>query len=87
MYTVYILQSEKDRRTYIGYTKDFGNRLKLHNSGQVNATKHRFPFTILFTEEFQNEQEAKKRELYWKSGAGRRKLKEYFSNSKGKRES
>ena len=31
-------------------------------------------------EEFQKEQEAKKRELYWKSGAGRRKLKKMFES-------
>lgn len=80
MYFVYILQSQKDQRTYVGYTKDLENRLKLHNSGQVKATKYRFPFNVLFTEEFSNEQEAKKRERYWKSGAGRRKLKEFFTN-------
>lgn len=80
MFTVYILQSEKDHRTYVGYTKNFLNRLKLHNSGQVKATHFRYPFKTLFTEEFQDEQGAKKRELYWKSGAGRRKLKEFFNN-------
>ena len=80
MYTVYILQSEKDGRTYVGYTKDLENRLKLHNSDQVTATKHRFPFKLLFKEDFQIEIDAKKRELYWKSGAGRRKLKQYFKN-------
>lgn len=80
MYTVYILQSQKDKRTYVGYTRDLENRLKLHNSGQVDATKHRFPLNVLFTEEFNSEQEAKHRELYWKSGAGRRKLKSFFHN-------
>lgn len=80
MYTVYILQSEKDSRTYVGYTKDFTNRLKMHNSGQVKATKYRFPLRVLFTEQIKDEHEAKKRELYWKSGAGRRKLKEFFKS-------
>ena len=64
MYTVYILQSEKDSRTYVGYTKDFTNRLKMHNSGQVKATKHRFPLKVLLVEEIQDGREAKKRELY-----------------------
>ena len=80
MYYVYILQSLKDLRTYIGYSADVAKRLYEHNLGKVTATKHRKPFKLLHTEEFGNLAEAKKRELYWKSGAGRRKLKGYFSN-------
>ena len=78
MYTVYVLQSQRDNRTYTGFTEDFENRRNLHNSGQVNSTRHRTPFKVLFTENVQTEKEAKSRELYWKSGAGRRKLKKYF---------
>jgi len=79
MFYVYILKSLKDCRTYVGYYNDVQRRLQEHNSGQSKATKHRRPFEILFIEEFEIEQDAKKKELYWKSGAGRRKLKEYFS--------
>ena len=76
--TLYVLQSEKDKRTYVGSIIDFKNRFKLHNSGRVKSTKHRISFKMLFTEEFKTIQEAKKQELYYKSGAGRRKLKAYF---------
>ena len=79
MYFIYILQSLKDGRTYVGYTDDVERRLIQHNSGYVRSTKHRTPFKLLFTEEFETSAEAKRRELYWKSGAGRRKLKEYFN--------
>lgn len=79
--TVYVLQSLKDNRTYIGSTNDFSRRLKQHNSGQVKSTKHRTPFNVLFTEEFKTLREARKREIWWKSGAGRRKLKEYFEKN------
>lgn len=78
MYHVYILQSLKDNRTYVGYSINVERRLEEHNSGQVRATKYRQPLKILFTENFESETEVKSRELYWKSGAGRRKLKEYF---------
>jgi len=77
--TLYVLISEKDNRTYVGSTNNFDQRLKQHNSGRVQSTKHRIPFKLLFTEEFATSKEAKKRELYYKSGAGRRKLKEYFA--------
>lgn len=82
MYTVYILQSVKDKKTYVGYSGDFKRRFKKHNSGRVKATKHRYPLKVLFVEKFENESEAKKRELYWKNGGGRRKLKKYFAKNK-----
>jgi 8-oxo-dGTP diphosphatase len=78
MWYCYILQSQKDKRTYVGYTGNLQERLLLHNQGKVKATKRRRPFMILYTEELSDLALAKKRELYWKSSAGRRKLKEYF---------
>ena len=78
MYTVYILQSLKDSKTYVGYTDNFERRFKQHNSGQVKSTKFRLPFKLFFKEEFETSVEARKRELWWKSGAGRRKLAELF---------
>lgn len=80
MFNVYILQSLKDHKTYVGFSDDFDRRFKQHNSGQVKSTKHRIPLKLLFKEEFDTKIEAKKRELWWKSGAGRRKLKEFFNN-------
>ena len=78
MYTVYILISKKDKRTYVGYTNNIERRLKEHNSGRVSATKNRSPFEIFYTEEFETVKEARERELWWKSSSGRRKLKELF---------
>jgi putative endonuclease len=80
MYYAYILQSLKDKRTYAGYCEDIDKRLAVHNSGKVKATKNRRPFIILMTEQFQTEKEAKDREKYWKSGSGRRRLKQLFKH-------
>ncbi|MBI5153076.1 MAG: GIY-YIG nuclease family protein [Parcubacteria group bacterium] len=80
MYTVYILLSLKDKRTYTGHTKNFSNRLLAHNKGRVTATKHRLPFEVLYTEKHENLYAAKKRELYWKSGGGRRRLQKFFKD-------
>lgn len=79
MYTVYILQSLKDDKTYVGFTDNFERRFQQHNSGKSESTKFRAPFKLLFKEEFENSSEAKNRELWWKSGTGRRKLKVYFN--------
>ena len=79
MFYVYVLQSLADSRTYIGYTDNIERRLNEHNRGRSKATKHRRPFKILFTEEYRTVNEAKDRELWWKSFRGRKKLKEYFT--------
>jgi len=78
MFQVYILQSLKDDRTYTGYAANAKVRLIDHNFGRVEATKNRRPLEIIFIEDVDSLKDAKKRELYWKSGAGRRKLKVYF---------
>jgi putative endonuclease len=78
MYRVYILQSQKDKRTYIGFSGNVKERLEAHNRGEVRCTKHRKPFVVLFSEKCKDFTEAKQREKYWKSGAGRRKLSLYF---------
>jgi putative endonuclease len=78
MFFLYILQSLKDKRTYVGHTNNIKRRLCEHNSGRVPATKNRRPLKILKFEVHATLGEAKKREQYWKSGAGRKKLKEFF---------
>ena len=77
-YWVYVLLSGKDKRTYVGYAQSAEARLGEHNAGKVTATKHRRPLTLVFKEAFSDEAAAKIREQSWKSGAGRRKLKNYF---------
>ncbi len=78
MFYIYILKSLKDDRTYVGYTDNLSRRLAEHNSGKNIATKNRRPLELLFSEQFETSTEAKRKELYWKSGGGRRNLKQMF---------
>ena len=74
---VYILQSLKDNKYYIGETHDVDARLLFHNSGKQRSTKSRIPFKIILIEEFENRQEALKREKQiksWKGGNTFKKL-------------
>jgi putative endonuclease len=80
MYVVYILISQKDHRTYVGYTDNFSRRFKQHNSGHVTSTRYRIPFKLLLKEKFLQIRDAKRREVWWKSGAGRKELKKMFKN-------
>jgi predicted GIY-YIG superfamily endonuclease len=76
MWHLYILESEKDGIHYIGISEDVNHRLKEHNSGKNHFTKGHRPWRILYTEEFSTASEARQREKYFKTGAGRRYIKE-----------
>ena len=52
MYFVYILQSIKDKKYYIGQTENVDDRLAIHNKGLVRSTRLRIPFIIVKTETF-----------------------------------
>jgi len=75
MFYTYVLQSKRDNKFYIGFTKDLKNRLEEHNKGLVEATKPRRPFIIVYYEACLNEEKAIQREKYFKTGFGRRYLK------------
>lgn len=72
MWYVYILQSQKDGNFYTGLSGDVGRRLQEHNSGQVKPTKSRTPFVLVYVEPFKTLAEARAREKFFKSGAGRK---------------
>lgn len=78
MYTVYVLKSLADKRTYIGCTKDLENRIKKHNAGEVKSTKARIPFVLWYKEEFIDKYEAFNREQHFKNGLGKKTAKKYF---------
>ena len=75
---VYVLQSLRDRKHYIGLTADFDRRISEHNAGDVTSTKSRRPFVLIYHEKFKTRAEAHQRELYFKSAAGRRWLKKHI---------
>ncbi len=76
MFYVYVLRSQKDNQLYIGFSKDLKQRVNKHNKGLVKATKNRIPFTLIYYEAGLNKQKALKREKYFKTGYGRRFLKD-----------
>jgi putative endonuclease len=76
IYKIYAIQSLKDRRIYVGLTKNINQRFKEHNRGRVFSTKGYCPWRLIYTEECgSNRSEARKREIYLKSGCGKEFLK------------
>ena len=75
MLYVYVLQSKKDSKLYIGFTKDLKGRYESHNAGKVESTKDRAPFELLYYEAYKEENLARRQELFYKTSQGRRVLK------------
>jgi len=75
MHYTYVLRSEKDSQLYTGSTNDLRRRLSEHNHGKVSSTKHRDPSKLIYYEACLNEQDARAREKYLKTGMGKRYLK------------
>ena len=74
----YVLLSADGTYRYKGSTRNLVERMRQHADGKVSRTKIRRPLTLLHFEYFDNYTAARKRELYFKSGAGREWLKRRY---------
>ena len=79
-YYVYILQSEKNGRYYIGSTDDLFRRLQDHNWSRTPSTKSGIPWKIVYSEEFTTRSDAMKREYEIKAKKSRKYI-EYLISS------
>jgi len=71
----YVLRSNKDGKTYIGFTSDLKKRIREHETGKVQATAHRIPLELIYYEACRSEKCAVRREKALKTGFGRAYLK------------
>lgn len=81
MYSVYILQSKKDRTLYVGYSKDLRKRIAEHNKGLVSSTKEKRPIELIYCETYKNRLDAMRREIFFKTGWGRQYTKKVLYNT------
>jgi putative endonuclease len=72
MFFVYIIYSESNDSYYIGMTENIESRLAAHNKKEVKSTKSFAPWKLVHREEYLTRLEARIREKYLKSAAGRR---------------
>ncbi len=82
MFTVYILQSEKNGKYYIGYTADLEKRIYYHNSGKNISTKNGIPWKLVRQENFETKKEAWLREHQIKKYKGGEAFKKLIKNIK-----
>ena len=75
-YFVYLIGNYKNSKllTYVGYTNNLKNRIKLHNEGKgAKFTRGRF-WKLLYYEKFETKKEAILRECYIKKNRNFRNL-------------
>ena len=83
MYYTYVLQSEKNDKFYVGFTKNLKLRFEKHSKGQVESTRDRRPLKLIYYEACLSQDDATKREKYLKTYHGKmflkKRLKSYLT--------
>lgn len=74
MFYTYVLMNNNNR-PYIGFTYDLWKRFKEHNDKKSTYTKYRGPYKLIYYEACLDENDARQKEKYLKSGTGKRYLK------------
>lgn len=79
MYCVYVLRSLKNGKRYVGITGNTADeRLRQHNAGANQWTRHNRPFELRHKEDFTDKTAALRRERFLKSGHGREYLNTFI---------
>jgi len=72
MYTVYVLHNLKYDKIYIGFSSDIEKRLIAHNHQSNKGWTKKFqPWNLIYSEIFEEKDQAMKREKQLKSAQGR----------------
>ena len=84
-FTVYIIESVTTGGLYVGQTSDLARRLKEHNDPSHKPGKYtsrqQGPWELVYSEGFDNQSEAMKREKYIKAQKSTRWIREYLIDS------
>ncbi|HCO93767.1 MAG TPA: endonuclease [Phycisphaerales bacterium] len=83
LYYVYILQSLKTSKLYIGHTDNLARRFEEHNTGRGGKyTRQNGPWKLVHSENHPNRSSAANRERYLKSTRGSQEKKKLASTVK-----
>lgn len=82
MYYVYILLMSNGQ-IYTGFTHDLRRRIQEHESGGNITTQKHLPIQLIFYEAYCNEDDARRRELYFKTDKGKTTLKLMLAKTLG----
>ena len=84
MFYVYLLECSSDKSWYVGYSANLKQRIARHQKGDgARTTSRRTGWKLIYYEAYLDERDAKGRELFLKSGSGRRFLKKQLAHYLG----
>jgi putative endonuclease len=81
MHYVYVLISDTTGKLYKGLTRDLRVRLDKHNNGNVKSTKPGVPWRLIYYQAFLNKTDARREEIFLKTGKGRERLDNLLKNT------
>ena len=64
-----------NNQLYAGQSDDLKRRFKEHHNGLVKSTKPNRPVELIYYEAFKSKDDAKRREIYFKTSQGKKMLK------------
>lgn len=81
MFWTYVLENERDKSWYIGYTSDLRRRIAEHQAGiGCQTTSRKEGWRLMYCEGYLDQKDAEGRERYLKSGVGRTYLKKQMTH-------
>jgi putative endonuclease len=75
MWYTYVIRSQKNGLLYTGMSNDLRKRLWQHNNGKSSYTRNKGPFILIYYEACHDRSDAAAREIYLKTGMGKRFIK------------
>ena len=81
-YYVYILESVKSGKYYIGQTENLEERVAKHNAGRNLSTRHDIPWQLKWWKEYETRSEAIKVEIRIKEIKKRKGIEKYIEKNK-----
>ena len=79
---VYVLESEQDKKLYIGITDSVAARLKYHQQGRVRSTKSRRPLKLIGSKLFSSFAEARHAEVMLKNFKNPQRVRAWISSER-----
>lgn len=79
-FVVYVL-ADNNGKLYKGVTNNLERRMREHIHGRTKTTRAMHGLTVVYKEEYESFSEARAREVYFKTAAGRRFLKKLWAHS------
>jgi len=79
---LYILQSRKNGRYYIGSTNDLPRRINQHQTSQAKSTRYILPLELVFSQEYSTIEEARQIEYKLKSFKSRKIIEQILKDGR-----